>query len=276
MMSTDLAETPQVQPSAQAPLDAAAALQVSLTALRNQGAQHLDPARFHYLEVVLQRLSTQPRSVRLRLESRLQQAVAQYTDRFTEAQEAAGNLVASLSVQHPPRARALRRLLALGDFRAVHHIAESASAAANNSPAPPLALLNQHIRAVRQDGTSTSTVEGGMGSRGEALTRSELPSLRQFRESWSRHNAVDQVQQAVSRGPENAGPLNSHMLVLHSLERMRALSPHYLQHFMAHAETLLWLEQANARLPKAKAKATKAAPKVQKKVPAASKVPRKV
>ncbi|MBP8150935.1 MAG: DUF2894 domain-containing protein, partial [Xylophilus sp.] len=54
----------------EAPEDVAAALQVSLLALRNQGAQQLDPAGFHYLEVLLQRLQTQAAPVRHILEGR--------------------------------------------------------------------------------------------------------------------------------------------------------------------------------------------------------------
>jgi len=59
---------------------------------------------------------------------------------------------------------------------------------------------------------------------------------------------VDQVEQSLKRGPENAGPLNSHMLVLRSLATMRELSPEYLRRFLSHAETLLWLDQESQRL----------------------------
>ena len=236
----------------EAPEDVAAALQASLLALRNQGAQQLDPAGFHYLEVLLQRLQTQAAPVRHILEGRLQHAVTGYTDRFTQAQKEATDAVAHLATQHPERARELRRLLALGDFRAIHRIAKTPSAAATHTTVLPLAQLNQHIRAARRDGTATSPAGSA-----EAPTRTELASVRQFRETWSRHRAVDQVQQAVRRGPENAGPLNSQMLVIHSLALMRKLSPHYLQRFMAHVDDLLWLEQAHARLPQSKKKAQK-------------------
>jgi hypothetical protein len=73
---------------------------------------------------------------------------------------------------------------------------------------------------------------------------SELRSLRDFRETWSRIAAEDQVNAAVTRGPENAGPLNSHSLVLRSLALMRSLSPDYLRRFLSQMETLMALEQA--------------------------------
>jgi hypothetical protein len=63
------------------------------------------------------------------------------------------------------------------------------------------------------------------------------------------------VVQATHRAPENAGPLNSHMLVLRTLGLMRELSPHYLRRFLSHTETLLWLEQAQGQLKSAQSPA---------------------
>ena len=133
--------------------DTAAALQTALAALRSQGAQQLDPAGFHYLEVLLQRLPTQPNAVRHILQGRLQQALADYTQRFTQAHAAASDVVQKLSRQHPERTLALRRLLALGDTKTIHHMAQTTAAVATTPPPTPLAQLvqlNQHSRAARQ------------------------------------------------------------------------------------------------------------------------------
>lgn len=88
---------------------------------------------------------------------------------------------------------------------------------------------------------------------GEAIDPTELPSLRRFRTSWSRFAAEDQVAQAIGRSPDNAGPLNSHALVLRSLALMRELSPDYLRRFMAQLDSLLWLEDLAQRPSSAKA-----------------------
>jgi hypothetical protein len=105
------------------------------------------------------------------------------------------------------------------------------------SPSSPLAQLNKHIATLSPPGA-------------------ELRSVQGFRESWSRISTEDQVTEAVQRGPENAGPLNSHMLVLRTLGLMQALSPHYLRRFVAHTDALLWLDQAGSRAkqPPGKAK----------------------
>jgi hypothetical protein len=98
-------------------------------------------------------------------------------------------------------------------------------------PATPLGQLNQYIASATGTGAHR-----------------ELRSAQAFRETWSRICAEDEVAEAVQRGPDNAGPLNSHMLVLRTLGLMRELSPDYLRRFMAHADTLLWLDQAGGRL----------------------------
>jgi hypothetical protein len=73
----------------------------------------------------------------------------------------------------------------------------------------------------------------------------ELKSLRYFRSTWSRLSAEQQLAQALAQAPENAGPLNSHLLVLRALQLMQEVSPDYLQRFMSYADTLLWLEQVD-------------------------------
>jgi hypothetical protein len=59
------------------------------------------------------------------------------------------------------------------------------------------------------------------------------------------------------RKPANAGPLNSHALVLQTLSLMRDLSPDYLRRFVAGVEALQWLERASEQLPREAAKAAR-------------------
>jgi hypothetical protein len=76
--------------------------------------------------------------------------------------------------------------------------------------------------------------------------------VRQFRQTLSQLNIQKQVIQAIAQAPQNAGPINSHMLVLRSLGRMRELSPDYLNRFMGYVDTLLSLEAAGRLKPLAK------------------------
>jgi hypothetical protein len=61
------------------------------------------------------------------------------------------------------------------------------------------------------------------------------------------------------RKPANAGPLNSHALVLQVLSLMRDLSPEYLRRFVGTVETLQWLERAGDKLPRETRKPASAA-----------------
>jgi hypothetical protein len=174
----------------------------TLESLRADGAHHLDPVRFRYLEVLAQRLTAQPPAVRQLLEGRLQSAVADYAGRAAAAQ--------------PP----------------VH------TAVARAQAPSPLEQLNRDLSARAQaDMDSVLTVGGG-------ASVAEMQSVRRFSEVWSKISAEQQLAQAFTRGPENAGPLNAHRLMLRSLALMRSLSPDYLRHFLLQMDSLLWIERA--------------------------------
>ncbi|CAM8649921.1 Protein of unknown function DUF2894 [Comamonadaceae bacterium] len=96
----------------------------------------------------------------------------------------------------------------------------------------------------------------------------EMKSVQQFKQAWGRMKVQDQVGHALTQGPANAGPLNSHRLVLRTLGLMQDLSPAYLHHFMSHLDTLLQLDALTLpQAPKAAkpAKATKSTKPVARK-----------
>lgn len=85
--------------------------------------------------------------------------------------------------------------------------------------------------------------------------RAEYPAIAQLdvlrRESETLH-ARSRLRIALQQAPAEGGPLNSAVLVHRMLETMQALSPAYLQHFIAYADALSWLEQVpgqDARAP---------------------------
>jgi hypothetical protein len=106
------------------------------------------------------------------------------------------------------------------------------------SSSAPLTALNEYIRRARPRDTSKSLLS-------DDREPDELASVRRFRSAWDSSHLQDQVAVAASRRPTNAGPLNSHALVLQSLSLMGALSPEYLRRFLVHVESLQWLEQAS-------------------------------
>ena len=106
----------------------------------------------------------------------------------------------------------------------------------------PLAQLNQYIAHHPGRNSRESLQEYDMDGTDSA---SEMRSVRHFRVVWARITADNQVKKALACGPANAGPLNSHMLVLRCLKLMQSLSPEYLRRFLSHMEALLWLDQVH-------------------------------
>lgn len=125
---------------------------------------------------------------------------------------------------------------------AYQHDARTPQASPNHAQSPPaencLSQLNRDLNTRARADAHQALVDG-------TQSMSDLRSVRQFSEVWSKISAEKQVTQALHAGPENAGPLNSHKLMLRSLNLMRTLSPDYLRHFWAQMDSLLWMERMN-------------------------------
>jgi hypothetical protein len=185
----------------------------TLESLRADGADRLDPARFHYLEVLSRRLACQPPVVREVLAVRLHAAVAAYAERA----------------------------------RSCSDVVQQVVRPANPSASSPLVQLNRDLSARVQ-------AEADRARTNDGASLSGMKSVREFSEVWSKISAQRQVAQALDRGPANAGPLNSHRLMLRSLSLMQSLSPDYLRRFLSQVDSLLWLEQESAKPLSATAK----------------------
>lgn len=104
-----------------------------------------------------------------------------------------------------------------------------------------LAGLLSHIQRKRQER------DAAPGAAGHATgDYPRLPALEDFRRLWSQQRAREQLRTALQPPPAGAGPLNSASLAHRALALMRATSPGYLQHFVAHLDALSWLEQVRA------------------------------
>lgn len=174
--------------------------------LRNSNAAQIDPVRFRFIEALASRAQAYHGETRRLLEARLASAVQACATRCAQASPEQA-VVKSTRGERP-----------LADL-----LARLAQAMQPAEPADATTFLDtQHA------------------------PPAELKSLRQFRSAWSKLGIEQQLSEALTQAPENAGPLNSHLLVLRALERMRGVSPDYLGRFMSYADALLWLEQVDA------------------------------
>jgi AcrR family transcriptional regulator len=199
-------------------------LGAQLADLRLAGADQYDPVTWHYLQGLFERAARRRGEVRRLLDARLAQALQTLRERFAQAQREARQAATS-----PPRSA-------------------------------PRASLGELVRALSQPAPETRDGGRDAGSSRVVGNRPELKSVRHFRNTWSKLSVDKQLAKALGRAPKNAGPINSHSLVLRSLALMRELSPDYLNRFMCYADALLCLDQGDQarpapvkKLPRAKA-----------------------
>jgi len=210
---------------------------VEIASLRTIGADQFDPVRFHFLETLTRRALPHQGEVKRILDGKLREALAAHRARFEQAQTDARETIARITAQNPESADDVQRLFFAGDFKGMRRFV--AKRESNDHPAS-LADLTRYIAQHSPENVDDSQ-EGDSGS------LSELKTIRYFRNTWSKLSVDRQVAQAIEQAPENAGPLNSHMLVLRSLALMRDISPDYLNRFMSYVDTLLWLDQADKK-----------------------------
>jgi DUF2894 family protein len=212
---------------------------VPIDALRARSADRFDPVGFRFIEALARRATAHRDDARRMLDRRLAKALIEFGERFDRAEREARDALASGTARFPEAADALRQHCDAGDFGGLHRLL--AKLEASQGGGGPLAELLAHI------GRDTPEAPTGGPAHADGAViepQGELKSLRYFRSTWSRLSVDRQLSHAFAQAPENAGPLNSHFLVLQSLGLMRDISPEYLEQFMSYVDALLWLDQA--------------------------------
>lgn len=206
-----------------------------LAALQQRGADRIDPVRFRFIEALARRARGVQGPARAILDGKLDQALQDYSQRFELALIDAREALA----KHPDAADELECLFNAGDFRALR---QSVAKLENGGGQTPLADLTAYLGQHSLVDLDAPPVAHGEP---QVISPMELKAVRRFRNTWSKLSVEQQLAQAQAQVPENAGPLNSHLLMLRSFQLMRDISPDYLNHFMSYVDTLLWLEQVD-------------------------------
>jgi Protein of unknown function (DUF2894) len=210
----------------------------AVAACRAGGGAERDPVRFHVIEALARRAAAQQGLARQVLSQRVDQLVLQLMQQEAQPPGAAGVGPAAPSAG----------LLALGALVDRLGRTPGSTAAAAAVPAP------------RGSAASASRLR---------TAPPPLKAVASHPATWQRLRAQQRLRQALAQVPAKAGPLNSSHVVHRALQTLHGLSPAYLDAFMAHVDTLLWLEQSSGAAelparpaPRAAAKpATKAAAK---------------
>ncbi|HEY9067797.1 MAG TPA: DUF2894 domain-containing protein [Burkholderiaceae bacterium] len=209
-MSTSANDAPDFDPIA------------AVEASRERGATLVDPVGFAVIAALARRALAQQGEARQRLILRVEELLAEHAMKPAPRQ--------------PPAARdefaghrsALAQLSALVD---------QLGRSPTSHVAPPSSP--RRVPARQNDNTARTA----------PLTQGAAPAPRNavtaFKSTWSRLRAEQRLRQALAQVPAAAGPLNSSHVINRTLQAMRDLSPEYLDAFMQHVDTLLWLEQAS-------------------------------
>ncbi len=230
---------PQHSQAADAPAAPPADVGALIASLRAAGADRFDPVGWRYIEALAGRASAHEGETKRLLDARLAQVLAAFNDRFDVARNDAGNIVERNAQQYPHAAEDLRRHFAAGDFKGVKRLVASLESSKAGT------LLGALVRQLEQQSADHAETQPDR----HAISHPELKTIRNFRSTWSKLSVENQVTKALEQAPKNAGPINSHMLVLRSLALMRDISPDYLNRFMSYADTLLCLDQGEKEKP---------------------------
>lgn len=186
-----------------------------LATLEAAGARQRDPVRFRYLESLTGRLADSRYPAH---HAKLQRALDEFAKNIPQSDPEPGPREEPMSTS-PLRALLERLQGADNDME-------------EGDGDDPLAMLFRQQEKQLESGQDTG-----------APPRRELKAARHLRTSQARLNTETRIARAIAATPGDAGPLNAHRLVTRALERIREISPAYLNRFAAHMETLMWLEK---------------------------------
>jgi hypothetical protein len=204
----------------------------TIEAWRASGAHLRDPVRFRLIDALCRRAQAHRGATRRVLDERLTQLIAAHEARLALPAPVHDHVVASRPSSPCPTAthRAVPAVRAAA-ARPVHRSALRSLLDELAHPAPAAALPG----AARPQTLEPPTP-----------APAELKAVRYFKRTWTRLSAEQRLTQALSKVPENPGPLNSNHLVHRALLLMREGSPEYLHRFMSYVDTLLWLDDLQA------------------------------
>jgi hypothetical protein len=246
----------------QANVDVGAAAEL-LQALQQRGAAQADPVAWAHLQALASRSAVHRGATRRWLETRLAGAAAALDQRLQGGPDTPSSPPGQVVLAKAPVAPAgpLAGLVALlngvpatwadgpaaGPGALPAPPARAPATAAPSTAAPAVAAAAQLRPGGMPSAGVTDPLQPAAPSEPSPLQPAGLPalkSLQRFKGTWARLSAEQRLARSQAQVPQGSGPLNSQWLVQRALQRLQALSPAYLQHFVAHADALLWLQQA--------------------------------
>jgi hypothetical protein len=247
------------------------ALHIKIAEMETTGAHRYDPVRFSYIRSMAGRAAGKSGSVYTVIERKALTAIAEYQTNLEIARLKAAKMVDHVCSVFPGAETEICGLFKNNEFKKVLqlgrklHLCHRPTAISDlkdqikrltpdfeekNNPLSVDDLLWQQERDVVASAGNSKAVEDPAQHAG----KTELRSLKRFKETMMKLNSDRLVTRSILDLPENSGPHNSQMLATSSLSALRQISPNYLNRFVSHINTLIWLKLAGEGVDKCTAK----------------------
>ena len=248
-------------------------LSSQLQQLKCQNDDRYDPARFRFIESLLERSNRQNSRVRQRLENKVQAEIKAYQVSLAAAKAKFEAQFVDMKTQFPEAFEQAQIYFEQGDFhrlsrhlnqytsrhqvtyQSISSLAELTNSLANDQAqeygnntqgSPPILnelMLQQERKVLQATGTECKIDPGATASVAVPSPKPLKANLRyQHRQRQQQVNHF--MNSVMAAKPSNPGPLNPERLAIELLREMYALSPEYFKHCLSNFETLLWLEKS--------------------------------
>ena len=250
------------------------ALHIKIAEMETTGAHRYDPVRFSYIRSMAGRAVGKSGPVYTVIERKALAALAEYRTNLESARLEAEKMVDHACSIFPDAEIEIIGLFENNEFKKVLqlgrklHLCNRRTAISDlkdqirrltpdfgekNNPVSVDDLLWQQERDVVASAGNSKAVENPSQHAG----KTELRTLKHFKETMMKLNSDRLVTRAILDLPENSGPHNSQMLATTSLSALRQISPKYLNRFVSHINTLIWLKLAGEDVDRCMAKEAK-------------------
>lgn len=250
---------------------------LKIEAMKANGVDRYDPVRFCYIQSMIQRANEKSAAVYEIIAKKAAAEIAAYQADFNNARHEAAEMINHHYPLPPEEEDNIRRLFENNEFKKIKRLIRkiarrhrqtelslltdqleqftSGLDEKNNSLSP--SFIDDLLR--RQERDVVLSVENFAAKNAPVLPaeKNQTSALLRFKETIAKVYSDRLITQAVHDLPENAGPHNSQMLATRSLSALHKISPNYLNRFISHIGTLIWLKQIGEDAEKMKSKKSK-------------------
>lgn len=247
-------------------------IQTKIQDCQAAGQHRFDPVRFQHIAALVTRSEHKNARVSAKLQDKASTLLQSYKGDLEKAKVVAQQTADQVALSFPRHAAEVTELFGQYNFREISRFADRLQFKAKQRKAQATSLTGLFDPQIEEEETHQEQLSfeeflqeqesQALRSHNESEAKNsahfeDLKSHKLFKDTWVKLHSDKLVAQAIEGAPQDAGPLNSHMLAVKSLQSMQALSPEYLYRFVAYTDALLWLQNVEVALTQPQKKPAK-------------------